>query len=107
MTAIDTGANYVKDKSATSQIALRKAAHNILYTTVNSRAYAPENLNVGMMGWQIVLLVIDIIILALAVFLAIVAWKKFAIRRGIEMNTEMEAVAEFLADVETEETDDE
>ena len=45
LTAIDTGYNYVKDKSATAVIALRKASHNILYTTVNSRAYAPENLN--------------------------------------------------------------
>ena len=69
LTAIDAGYNYVKDKSATSVKALRKASHNILYTTVNSRAYAPENLNLGMMGWQIATIIIDIICIVIAVLL--------------------------------------
>ena len=63
LTAIDTGSNYVKDTtSATSLLAMRKAVHNILYTTVNSRAYSPENLNTGLMSWEIALLVIDIVV---------------------------------------------
>ncbi len=63
LTAIDTGSNYVKDTtSATSLLAMRKAVHNILYTTVNSRAYSPENLNTGLMSWEIALLVIDVVV---------------------------------------------
>ena len=84
LTAIDTGYNYVKDKSATAVIALRKASHNILYTTVNSRAYAPENLNLGMMGWQIAAIVIDIICIVAAVLLALKAWKNYATRKDAD-----------------------
>lgn len=106
LTAIDTGSNYVKDRSATAQLALRKASHNILYTTVNSRAYDPKNLNMGMMGWQIATLIIDIVLIALAIFLALKAWRNYAVRKGVEMNTELEQVAAFLADVETENKED-
>ena len=84
LTAIDAGYNYVKDKSATSVKALRKASHNILYTTVNSRAYAPENLNLGMMGWQIATIIIDIICVVIAVLLAMKAWKNYGTRKILE-----------------------
>ena len=84
LTAIDAGYNYVKDKSATSVKALRKASHNILYTTVNSRAYAPENLNLGMMGWQIATIIIDIICIVIAVLLAMKAWKNYGTRKILE-----------------------
>jgi hypothetical protein len=84
LTAIDAGYNYVKDKSATSVKALRKASHNILYTTVNSRAYAPENLNLDMMGWQIATIIIDIICVVIAVLLAMKAWKNYGTRKILE-----------------------
>ena len=84
LTAIDAGYNYVKDKSATSVKALRKASHNILYTTVNSRAYAPENLNLGMMGWQIATIIIDIICVVIAVLLAMKAWENYGTRKILE-----------------------
>ena len=84
LTAIDAGYNYVKDKSATSVKALRKASHNILYTTVNSRAYAPENLNLGMMGWQIATIIIDIICIVISVLLAMKAWKNYGTRKILE-----------------------
>jgi len=84
LTAIDAGFNYVKDKSATATLALRKASHNILYTTVNSRAYAPENLNLGMMGWQIAAIVIDIICIVAAVLLALKAWKNYVARKDTD-----------------------
>ena len=84
LTAIDAGYNYVKDKSATSVKALRKASHNILYTTVNFRAYAPENLNLGMMGWQIATIIIDIICIVIAVLLAMKAWKNYGTRKILE-----------------------
>ena len=84
LTAIDAGYDYVKDKSATSVKALRKASHNILYTTVNSRAYAPENLNLGMMGWQIATIIIDIICIVISVLLAMKAWKNYGTRKILE-----------------------
>lgn len=84
LTAIDAGYNYVEDKSATSMIALRKASHNILYTTVNSRAYAPENLDLGMMRWQAVTIMIDIICVIAATLLAIKAWKNYGVRKNME-----------------------
>lgn len=84
LTAIDAGYNYVKDKSATAVIALRKASHNILYTTVNSRAYAPENLDLGMMRWQAVTIMIDIICVIAATLLAIKAWKNYGVRKNME-----------------------
>ena len=59
----DTAANHVKDTdSATSALAMRQAAKNILYTVVNSRAYAEENLNPGMQSWQIMLIAVDVVI---------------------------------------------
>ena len=62
----ETGANRLVDKeSATSVIAMRQAAKNILYTVVNSRAYAEENLHPGMPAWQIMMILADIIIVAL------------------------------------------
>ena len=84
LTAIDAGFNYVKDKSATATLALRKASHNILYTTVNSRAYAPENLNLGMMGWQIATIILDIIFAAAVIILLIKTLKNFKFRKGLE-----------------------
>ena len=59
----DTETNHIKDtESATSVLAMRQAAKNILYTVVNSRAYAEENLNPGMQSWQIMLIAADVII---------------------------------------------
>ena len=50
----------MKDKeSATGLKAMRQAAKNILYTVVNSRAYDAENVNSGLMNWQIAAIVID------------------------------------------------
>jgi len=52
-------------ESATSVLAMRKACKNILYTTVNSRAYAGE-VNGGLPAWEMKLRMISGIILALA-----------------------------------------
>lgn len=48
-----------------AQQAMREAAGNILYTVVNSRAYAPENLNMGMAKWKKIMIVVDVILGAL------------------------------------------
>lgn len=58
----DQETNHVTDTtSATSVLAMRQACKNILYTVVNSRAYAPENLNPAMPVWQIAIIVADVI----------------------------------------------
>ena len=78
-----TATNYVKDStSATSLLAMRQACKNILYTVVNSRAYAPENLNTGMPGWQIAFIVVDVILAAAFVALEVGTMKKYGKKRA-------------------------
>lgn len=78
LVAYDTETNHLTDTtSATSIIAARQACKNILYTTVNSRAYYPENLNEGLLAWQIAAIVIDVILGALIVFLEFLTVKAF------------------------------
>ena len=78
LTNIEAGTNHVVDKtSATGILAMRNATHNILYTVVNSRAYDEENLHTGAPAWEITLIVIDIVLLALLVLLEV-----FVVRKG-------------------------
>lgn len=73
----NNGLNYVSDTtSATSILAMRQSSKNIMYTVVNSRAYATD-VNTGLMGWQIFAIVIDILICALLVCIEFLAIKKF------------------------------
>ena len=84
----DTATNHLQDKSsATSVIAMRQACKNILYTVVNSRAYAPENLNTGLPTWQVAAIAINVV---LAV--AIIGWE-VAIVRGYKKAKAAEAEA--------------
>ncbi len=72
------GLNYVSDtESATSVLAMRTAAKNVMYTVVNSRAYAEENLNPSMPGWQMALYAASAAVVALAVVLEIAMIKKY------------------------------
>lgn len=65
LVAYDTETNHLTDtESATSVQAMRQACKNIMYTVVNSRAYDPENLETGLMGWQIAAIVIDVVLAA-------------------------------------------
>lgn len=83
LVAYDNGTNYVQDtKSATSVLNMRRAAKNILYTVVNSRAYAPENINTGLMVWQTAGIVIDVILAAGLIVLEILAVRRFKKRRN-------------------------
>lgn len=94
LVAYDTETNHVTDqKSATSVKAMRQASKNIMYTVVNSRAYDPDNLKTGLMAWQIVAIIIDVILGALIVLLEVVTIKKFQKRRGEEAAT-IETVVE-------------
>ena len=78
LVAYDTETNHVTDAtSATGVLAMRQACKNIMYTVVNSRAYDPENLTEGLMNWQIMAIVIDVIFAALIIFLEVLAIKGF------------------------------
>ncbi len=78
LVAYDTETNHVTDTtSATGVLAMRQACKNIMYTVVNSRAYDPENLTEGLMNWQIMAIVIDVIFAALIIFLEVLAIKGF------------------------------
>lgn len=83
LVAYDTETNHLTDtKSATSVQAMRQASKNILYTVVNSRAYAEENLQTGLMTWQIAAIVIDVILAAGLIALEIAAIKKLKKRNA-------------------------
>lgn len=74
----DNGCNYLEDTtSATAVQAMRTASKHILYTVVNSRAYAPENLNPGMPAWQVGAIVIDVALAAVLIALEVVILKKY------------------------------
>ena len=54
---------------------MREACHDIMYTVVNSRAYAPENLRTGLETWMKVAIGIDVVIGVL-----LIGWETLAIR---------------------------
>ena len=78
LVAYDTETNHLTDtESATSVQAMRQACKNIMYTVVNSRAYDPENLETGLMGWQIAAIVIDVVLAAGIIALEAAAVAKY------------------------------
>lgn len=82
LVAYDMESNHLTDKtSATSVIAMRQAAKNIMYTVVNSRAYDAANLQTGLMPWQITMIVIDVILAAGVIGLEVVTIKKYRERK--------------------------
>lgn len=94
LVAYDTDTNHLTDTtSATSIIAARQASKNILYTTVNSRAYYPENLNEGMANWMKMAIVIDVILCAVIVCLGVLAVKAYLKQRKEEPVVEDAATA--------------
>ncbi|MFV0332387.1 MAG: glycoside hydrolase family 3 N-terminal domain-containing protein [Dysgonomonas sp.] len=50
---------------------MRRASKNILYTVVNSRAYEEENIETGILMWQIVLVVVDVLVAVLIILLEV------------------------------------
>lgn len=80
----DAGDNIVKDtSSATSQLAMRQASKNVLYTVANSRAYESENMETGPLGWQIAAVAIDVVIVG-----ALIALELTVIRKGYNKRKE-------------------
>ena len=85
LVAYDTETNHVVDStSATGVLAMRNASKNIMYTVVNSRAYAPENIQTGPMGWQVTAIAIDIVIILLLLAIELLGVRKGYRRRKQE-----------------------
>ena len=81
MLATTETTNHVTDRSATSVKAKRAAAHNILYTAVNSWHYADGDPDDPMPSWQVALNVTDVAHGVLLVVLEVIAIKRFSERR--------------------------
>lgn len=78
LATMDTGSNLNMDTSNPEVVTqMRRAAHDIMYTVVNSRAYDEANMQTGLLMWQIILIVVDVAIAAVLVLLEI-----FVIRKG-------------------------
>lgn len=85
LVAYDTDTNHVTDtESATGVLAMRTASKNILYTVVNSRAYDPENLNTGLMAWQIAAIIVDILFAGIIIALEAVTINRFRKREKMQ-----------------------
>lgn len=84
LTTYDSGLNRMQDLEAPSTVAtLRNASKNIMYTVVNSSAYADENVNAGMETWRMVLIGADVVLAALAIVVeAAVVRKGYAKRKN-------------------------
>ncbi len=65
--------------------AMRESAKNILYTVVNSRAYADENLNPGTPIWKTIMIGADVVVALLVVGLEVLAIKNYKKRKEEEV----------------------
>lgn len=52
-----------------------------MYTVVNSRAYDAENLETGLMGWQVAAIIIDVVAAGFIITLEIILLKKYKKRK--------------------------
>ena len=78
----DNGFNYVDDTtSATSVKAMRQASHNILYTVVNSRAYASD-VDETTPAWIIAIRVADGIVAVILLALCVLAVRQYLKKKG-------------------------
>jgi len=74
----DAKVNNVTDKSATSVIAMRQSAKNIMYTVVNSRAYSEKAIADGnkIPEWKIILITADVLLAGVIILLEVVVIRK-------------------------------
>ncbi len=88
LSTFDIGTNYVSDTDNAVYVNyMRRAAHDIFYTVVNSRAYAPENIKTGMESWMKVTIGIDVVIGLLIVGFEVIAIRKY-MRQSISVSVE-------------------
>lgn len=81
MLATTETTNYVTDFSATSVIQMRRAAHNILYTAVNSWRYDGVDPSADMAPWMVAMIAADIVCGAALAGLCILSARRYAERR--------------------------
>lgn len=90
----DAGTNYIKNTDNPTTVQhMREASHNLLYTIVNSRAYEPENLNTGLLLWQIILIIVDVI--------SIVLLALYEVLRVCKVYKRRKAMAEIVVETVT------
>ncbi len=88
LSTFDIGTNYVSDTDNAVYVNyMRRAAHDIFYTVVNSRAYAPENIKTGMESWMKVTIGVDVVIGLLIVGFEVIAIRKY-MRQSISVSVE-------------------
>lgn len=88
----DVTTNYVTDTDNPTTVAhMRDAAHDVLYTAVNSRGLAEENLTTGPMIWQIILVTADVIIGVL-----LVLFELFIVKKGYQKRKTISVEAESM-----------
>ncbi|WP_440897751.1 glycoside hydrolase family 3 C-terminal domain-containing protein [Amphibacillus sp. Q70] len=63
-------------ESATAVQAMRQASKNILYTTVNSNAYSDDLLDQGMLSWEKVAIIINVIAAGIVIVLEVLTFRK-------------------------------
>lgn len=74
----DTGTSHIIDTDNPTVVkAMRDATKGILYTVVNSRAYAEGNVNVGLMNWQIAGIALDLLAITFIIFCEVRTIKKY------------------------------
>lgn len=86
----DVTTNYVTDTDDPTTVShMRDAAHDVLYTAVNSRGFEEENMTTGLMSWQIILIAADIIVgILLILFEIFVVRKGYQKRKAIPVKVE-------------------
>ena len=88
LSTFDIGTNFVSDtKNAVYVNYMRRAAHDVLYTVVNSRAYSQENLKSGLENWMKVAIVIDVVIGLLLIGFEVLAIRKY-LRQSVSIKLE-------------------
>lgn len=82
MLATVDGNNHVSDHSATSAIAMRKASHNILYTTVNSWVYEHGQPKTDVPTWRIIMYTVWGVTIILVLVMEYLSLRRFYDRRN-------------------------
>ena len=74
----DVTTNNVTDTSNPLTVQqMRRACKDILYTGVNRRGHAPENMTTGLMSWQIILIAVDVVLAAAVIALEVLIFKSY------------------------------
>lgn len=92
----DVNTNYVTDTDDPTTVQhMRDACHDVLYTAVNSRGLAEENIETDLMSWQIIMIAADIVIGILLILFEI-----FVVRKGYVKRKQMAVSIETVEETE-------